>query len=130
MTAVWLHRKTDVNYDGTCDYGNSNIEYMDPSKYLERKQGVDNSLQYRGVEIHRLLAPERAVVIEGSDAFGGRDKIGRAFLRHLLDKLDDRLFGRSVVPRGQRIGGDGFRGEKDGGDGEEECFHVWLKVES
>jgi hypothetical protein len=48
MTALWLHRKTGVNYNGTCDYGNSNIEYMDPSKYIERKQGVDNSLQYRG----------------------------------------------------------------------------------
>jgi hypothetical protein len=56
MTAVWLHQKTDLNYDGTCDYGNSNIEYMDQSKYLERKQGVDNSLQYRGALIADLCS--------------------------------------------------------------------------
>jgi hypothetical protein len=61
MTAVWLHQNTDLNYDGTCDYGNSNIEYMDPSKYLERKQGVDNSLQYRGARNRSETPAGRAI---------------------------------------------------------------------
>ena len=55
------------------------------------------------LEIHRLLAPERAVVVERGDALGDRDKVRRAFLRDLRDEVDDGLFGRAVVPRRQRI---------------------------
>jgi hypothetical protein len=72
---VWLHRKTDVNYDGTCDYGNSNIEYMDPSKYLERKQGVDNSLQYRGALQSIFYNLSSALFYELSCASGGERNV-------------------------------------------------------
>ena len=57
------------------------------------------------LEIHRLLGPERAVVVEGGDAFGGRDKVWRAVLRDLSDKCDDGFLRPAVVPRRQRIGG-------------------------
>ena len=57
------------------------------------------------LEIHRLLGPERAVVVERGDALGGRHEVGRAFLRHLLDEGDDGFLRRAVVPRRQRIGG-------------------------
>ena len=43
------------------------------------------------LEIHRLLAPERAVVVERGDAFLRRDEIRRAFLRHLRDESGDGL---------------------------------------
>ena len=42
------------------------------------------------LEIHRLLGPQRAVVVERGDAFGGRNEVRRAFLRHLRDEGDDR----------------------------------------
>ena len=55
------------------------------------------------LEIHRLLAPERAVVVERGDALGRRHKVRRAFLRDLRDEVDDGLLRRAVVPRGQRV---------------------------
>ena len=55
------------------------------------------------LEIHRLLAPERAVVVERRDALGRRHEIGRAFLRHLFDKGDDGFLRRGVVPRRERV---------------------------
>jgi hypothetical protein len=42
---------------------------------------------------HRLLAPERAVVVEDRDALLERDA-----LRRTLGELDDRMRGRIVVP--------------------------------
>jgi hypothetical protein len=56
------------------------------------------------LEIKRLLRPERPVVVEHGDAFGGRDKVRRAFLRHLCDEFDDGLLGLGVVPRWQYVG--------------------------
>ena len=52
---------------------------------------------------HRLLTPERAVVVEGRDAFGDGHEVRWAFFGHLLDEFDDGLFGLPVVPRGQRV---------------------------
>ena len=57
------------------------------------------------LEIHRLLAPERAVVVERGDALGHRHEVRRAFLRHLFDEFDDGFLCRAVVPRRQRVGG-------------------------
>ena len=56
---------------------------------------------------HRLLAPERAVVVEGGDSFGDGDKGGRAFRGHLLDEAEDALLCRPVVPGWKRVGGRG-----------------------
>ena len=56
---------------------------------------------------HRLLAPERPVVVEGGDSFGDGDKRWRAFRCHLLDEAEDALLGRPVVPGWKRVGGQG-----------------------
>src|SRR4029453_6839730 len=56
------------------------------------------------LKIHRLFGPERAVVVEYSDAFGGRDVIGRAFLSYFGNEVHDGCFGCAVVPRRKRIG--------------------------
>ena len=55
------------------------------------------------LEIHRLLGPERAVVVERGDALGGRHELRAAFFRGCLDELDDSFLCRAVVPRRQRI---------------------------
>ena len=52
---------------------------------------------------HRLLAPERAVVVVDGDPFRGRDVVRPSLLRHTLDEVDDRLPRRSVVPGGQLL---------------------------
>ena len=60
----------------------------------------------RELEVERLLGPERAVVVEGRDAFRRRNEVCAAVLRHLRDKVEDRLFRRSVVPRWQSVSQD------------------------
>ena len=50
------------------------------------------------LEIHRLLAPKRAVIVERGDALLERNKIRRAFLRHFGNEFGDSLLGGAVVP--------------------------------
>ena len=50
------------------------------------------------LEVHRLLGPERAVVVEDRDAFGRRHKVRPAVLRHLRDEVRDGFLCRPVVP--------------------------------
>ena len=49
----------------------------------ERLHAVGHEVK---LDRHRLLAPERAVVVEGGDAFGDRHEVRRAGFRHLLDE--------------------------------------------
>jgi hypothetical protein len=56
---------------------------------------------------HGLLAPQGAVIVEGGNAFGGWNEVGRTFLCYFFDKSDDRLLRRSVIPRGKWILGSG-----------------------
>jgi hypothetical protein len=56
------------------------------------------------LRIHRVLDPQRAVLVEGGDALGGRHELRAALRRGLFTKVDDRLLGRAVVPGRQRVG--------------------------
>ena len=56
------------------------------------------------LKVHRLLRPERAVVVENGDALGRVDKFGTVLGGDLLDKLHDGPLGLTVVPGGQRVG--------------------------
>ena len=53
------------------------------------------------LHLHRLLAPERAVVVEGGDAVGGRHEVGAALLRHAGDEVEQRRLDGAVTPRRQ-----------------------------
>src|SRR5262244_1995096 len=66
----------------------------------ERLHAVEGD---ESLEIHRLLAPERAVVVERRDARFCSDVPGAAALGHRLDELHDRVLDVAVVPRRQRI---------------------------
>src|SRR5262249_37451466 len=57
------------------------------------------------LEIQRLLAPQRPIVVEDSDAIARGHKVPPAFLCYLSDEIDDGLLRRALVPRGQRISG-------------------------
>ena len=45
------------------------------------------------LDVHRLLDPKGAVVVEGGDAFGKRDELGISLRRGRLHEPDDRLLG-------------------------------------
>ena len=85
----------------------------------ERLHAVEREVE---LHRHRLLAPERAVVVERGDALGDRHEVRRAFLRHLLDEVDDGLLGLAVVPRWERVGsasegcGESQRANERGGE--------------
>ena len=56
------------------------------------------------LEINRLLAPQRAVIVEGGDALRGRDEVRVALRRDARDEIGDGLLDRAVIPGRQRIG--------------------------
>lgn len=56
------------------------------------------------LEAHRLLGPERAVVVERGNMFGRRHKVRPALLGDLVNEGHDVLLGCPVVPRRQEIG--------------------------
>ena len=59
------------------------------------------------LEKHRLLGPKRAVVVNGGDALVNRHEIPRTGFRHILDKSNDGLLWRSIVPGWQGISSEG-----------------------
>ncbi len=61
----------------------------------ERLHAIEREEQ---LEVHRLLRPERAVVVEGGDTLGGRNKMRAALRGGRPHELDDRLLSRAVVP--------------------------------
>ena len=79
---------------------NGSLSFHSGMLRRERLHAVEREEE---LEIHRLLGPERAVVVEGGDALGERHEVRRAFRRDLRDEVDDGLLGRAVVPRGQRV---------------------------
>jgi len=50
------------------------------------------------LKINWLLSPERAVVIEGGDAFLRWNEIRRALFRYLFYELNNRFLGCGIVP--------------------------------
>ncbi|MCY1244814.1 hypothetical protein D9M72_579130 [compost metagenome] len=55
-------------------------------------------------EVHRLLAPQGAVVIEHGNAVFGFDEVLAVLIGDRLHELDDLFFRRTVVPGGQWLG--------------------------
>ena len=68
----------------------------------ERLQAVEREVELDG---QRLLAPERAVVVERGDAFRYRHKVRRAWRRHFANEIHDGLFRLAVIPRGEGVSG-------------------------
>ena len=74
-----------------------------------RRQRLHAVEREEELEIHRLLGPQRAVVVEGGDAFGGRHEVRARLPGDFRDECDDGLLGLAVVPGGQRVLGMGNR---------------------
>src|SRR5215510_8930515 len=68
-----------------------------PIRALWQKR-FDSVPHKEDLEIDRLLGPERAVVVEGRDTFFGFNKIWRTFPGYSVDKINNRLLCRSIVP--------------------------------
>ena len=56
-------------------------------------------------EIHPLLIPEAAVVVEGGDELGGDNVVRRSGGGDFFDEVDNGLLWNGVVPRGKRVRG-------------------------
>ena len=55
------------------------------------------------LEVHRLLGPQRAVVVEAGDALGHGHPVAASVGRRAADEVEDRLFHWPVVPRRQGV---------------------------
>jgi hypothetical protein len=55
------------------------------------------------LEVHGLLGPQRAVVVEDGDALGRGHELGVARVCDAADEVDDALPGRTGVPGRQGI---------------------------
>jgi len=55
------------------------------------------------LDIQRLLAPQRTVVVEGRNALFRRDVVLPRLVGHRLDEGDDARLRRAVVPGGKRV---------------------------
>jgi hypothetical protein len=60
------------------------------------------------LNIHGLLAPECAIVVERGDPLGDRDEVRTALGRDAGDEVDDRPFRRAWIPGREGIVGDGL----------------------
>ncbi len=71
--------------------------------------GVQRSHDFHAVErkgqlnVHRLLHPEGAIVVEGRDALLDRHEVRSVLRCDARDEVEDRSFGGAVVPGRQRI---------------------------
>src|SRR5262245_16707360 len=80
---------------------------------MSRSHFLDAVEREEKLEIHRVLAPQRAVVVEGGDALGWRNKLRTTLRRRRADEVYNGLLGRSVVPRRERVGLPDRRSGKD-----------------
>ena len=79
-----------------------------------RRQGFDAVENEECLEIHRLLGPEAAVIVEDGDPLRRGHEVGRTLSGHAFDESDDGAALAGVVPRRQRVGGAG----EGGGEGQ------------
>ena len=86
--------------------------------WRERLDAVEDEER---LDVHRLLGPERAIVIEGGDALVGVNEIQAAFLGHPRDELEDGRLRLPLVPSGQNVGGRraGREHATEGGDSDD-----------
>jgi hypothetical protein len=85
---------------------------------MARRECLDPVDGERELDVHRLLDPERAVVVERGDPLGGRHEVGRSVPGDSVDEGKDGLPGGRVVPRRQRRGRvEGRSRQQRGGEG-------------
>ena len=82
------------------------VERRDVRQFgLRLDQGRDLLQAIHHLRIDRMLDPQRAVLIKRGNALLGRYELRAALGCSRLDEFHDGLFGRSVVPRSQRVCG-------------------------
>ena len=68
-----------------------------------RRRGLQLVEHEEELELERLLAPERAVVVEDGDAIAGRDIVVASRVGNRLDESHGRRLCLAVVPRRKRL---------------------------
>jgi hypothetical protein len=73
---------------------------FNPGFSLQHRHALQAIDQLR---VDRMLNPQRAVLIKGGNALLGWNEFCPSGFRGGADKVDDGLFGRAIIPRGQRV---------------------------
>jgi hypothetical protein len=68
------------------------------------RHGFDGAHGESGLEVDRLLGPERAVVVENCDSSPGCDVVLPRGIGDGLNEREEACLDRALVPRRQRIG--------------------------
>ncbi|MCY1382926.1 hypothetical protein D9M69_710000 [compost metagenome] len=76
-----------------------------------RGEALDLVQGEQHLEVHGLLAPQGAVVVEHRDALGRGNVVLAALVRHGADEGEDGRARGTVLPRRQGIGGLGQQGQ-------------------
>ena len=66
-----------------------NQEIVEQKRLAFQKQIIELQLKKKELEIHRLLRPQAAVVVEHCDALSGWHEIGRLLIRNLRHEFND-----------------------------------------
>ena len=80
------------------------VEWRDVRQFgfgLDQRRYLLQAIHHLGV--HRMLDPQRAILIERGDALLGWHKLRTALSGRRFDQFKDGLFGRTVVPRSKWI---------------------------
>jgi hypothetical protein len=62
------------------------------------------AVAYEGhLNVLRLLAPERAIIIKDGNPVLGPDEVQRALPGHFGDEIEDCPLGRALIPGGEQV---------------------------
>ena len=112
-------RRGDDREDALCTSGSHtlHVAFEQRRKRLSRlplrmlrRERLDAIEREDELKRHRLLGPERPVVVERGNPLRWLHKVLSALLRDTSNEVDDRLLGRAVVPGWQGINGRCGRG--------------------
>ena len=95
-----VHREFGDRLPVAGEHGLERLDVRQLRLRLDQRRHAVEAVDH--LRIHRMLDPQRAVLIEGGDALLRRHEILARLVGCYSDEFEDRLFRRSVVPRCER----------------------------
>ena len=113
-----LHRELRDRFPIAREHGLERLDLLEFRFLFHQRWHAFQAIHHLGV--HRVLDPQRAVLVEGGDAILGRDILGIRLVSYRLDECQDGLLSGAVVPRWQWVlgVGEGLADECDQQQGE------------
>ena len=98
-TAIFIQVGHREFRDGFAIAGQDYLERFDIFQFRLGRHDRRNAVKTKHqLAVNRVLDPQRAVLVEGSDSLLRRDEIWRTHCGRFRDEIHDGLFGRAVVP--------------------------------